>query len=109
MARERKGPNPETGAGRPWRRQPNDGAGENWLAERFTDPVQETARLFALNLQSAIEKEYGQVSGRTAATNLGLDHNSLRKILLGISYPDLPFIVNMEAKLNRKLWPGRIR
>jgi hypothetical protein len=107
MARARKGPNPETGAGRPLRRQPNEGAGEDWLAEAFSDPMQETARLFAINLSSAIEKRYGTVSGRAAASNLGIDHQSLRKILSGISYPDLPFIVNVESRLDTKLWPDR--
>lgn len=107
MPRELKGPNPDTGAGRPARRKPNDGAGPDWLAEPFSDPIQETARQFAINLKTEIDRVYGDASGRHVAGQLHVDHNSLRKILNGISYPDLPFIVSMENAFGKKLWPDR--
>lgn len=79
------------------------------MDEEFTDPVQETARRFAVNLKSAIQKKYGNATVHAAADLLGINHKSLGKILSGVSYPDLPFIVNMETRLGRKLWPPRTR
>lgn len=78
------------------------------MAEPFDDPIQETARRFAVNLQKAIEDRYGSASTRSVAGDLELDHNSLRKILAGFSYPDLVFIVKMESKFDKRLWPGRV-
>ncbi|WP_431246664.1 hypothetical protein [Leifsonia xyli] len=49
-------------------------------------------------------KHRGDVSGREAAGRLGVDHNSLRKVLHGDTYPDLPFIANAEIKLAKRLW-----
>lgn len=95
--------------GRPSRPAPNTGAGPDWLAEPFADPIPETARLFAYNLKTAIEAQYGARSPREVADALGIDHNSLRKVLAGKSYPDLVFIVKVETKLNKRLWPGRVR
>lgn len=95
--------------GRRPRTRPNAGAGSNWLADPFADPVQETARRFVINLQSAIDARFEGESGRTIAGILEVDHNSLRKILAGVSYPDLVFIVRMETKFNKRLWPGRVR
>ncbi|MFJ3490676.1 hypothetical protein [Leifsonia aquatica] len=107
MPPERKGPNPLTGAGRPARRPPNDGARGDWLDEKFLDPVQETARLFVVNLKTAIRRKHGDVSVHAAAELLNVDHKSLGRILSGASYPDLPFIVNLETKLECRLWPSR--
>lgn len=95
--------------GRPPRPAPNTGAGPDWLAEQFSDPVPETARLFASNLKAAVRERFGEMSPREVAAELGVDHNSLRKVLAGKSYPDLVFIVKVETKLNKRLWPGRVR
>ena len=100
---------PEKPKGRRPRPAPNTGAGADWLAEPFSDPIQETARRFAINLQKAIDSRFGGESTRTIATALDLDHNSLRKILAGFSYPDLVFNVKMESKFDKRLWPGRVR
>jgi hypothetical protein len=95
--------------GRPPRPAPNTGAGPDWLAEPFADPIPETARRFASNLKAAIQARYEAMSPREVAAALGVDHNSLRKVLAGNSYPDLVFIVKVETGLNKTLWPGRIR
>ncbi|MBB2967998.1 hypothetical protein [Leifsonia aquatica] len=95
--------------GRRPRPKPNAGAGQDWLAEPFLDPIQETARQFASNLDQAIKQRWGDVSGHTAAKNLGVDHNVLRRVLAGMSYPDLVFIARVELKLKRRVWPSRVR
>ena len=95
--------------GRRPRTRPNAGAGPDWLAEPFEDAIQETARRFVINLKSAIDSRFAGESGRTIAGILEVDHNSLRKILAGVSYPDLVFIVRMETKFDQRLWPGRVR
>ena len=102
VPRQPKRPRPVTGAGRPNRRQPDECAGEDWLAEPFDDQIEETARLFAINLRTAIDETLRAIRGRSAAEVLGIDHQPLRKVMLGNSYPNLPFIENAESKLKSK-------
>jgi ribosome-binding protein aMBF1 (putative translation factor) len=93
--------------GRRPRPAPNAEADSHWIEQPQSDPVQEAARLFARNLRDAIEQRYPGHSGRSVAGQLGVDHNSLRRVLAGDTYPDLVFIVKAEGALNRRLWPSR--
>lgn len=106
------GDSKKKGGGRKPRPKPRAGvaADADWLAEPLDDVIQETARQFAINLSAAIHHRLGGgISGRKAAEHLGVDHNSLRRILSGDAYPDLVFIITAELALNKRLWPRRPR
>lgn len=66
--------------------------------------VNEVARQFALNVQAAI----GNASVRSVAAQAGLNHNTLRRVLLGEQWPDLIVIAKLERHFRKQLWPGPI-
>lgn len=66
-----------------------------WPDQQSADPVGEAARRSALNLQAAI----GDKSVRAVAREAGLDDGTIRKILLGQSWPDLRTIWKLESAL----------
>jgi len=86
---------------RPKRLTPNDGAGAEWLVTERPDPVQEVARQFVLNVREAM----GDMSVRALGRFVGLDHNTLRKILSGDSWPDMIVVARLEIAFQRPLWP----
>ncbi|WP_372968413.1 multiprotein-bridging factor 1 family protein [Microbacterium sp.] len=74
-----------------------------WPEGASADPAGEAARRFALNLRTAIEGR----SVRALARSAGLDEGTIRKILLGESWPDLRTIWNLESALNVELYSRR--
>ena len=86
------------------RPKPNDGAGAEWLVTERPDFVNEVARQFAINVRAAI----GDASIRSVADQAGLDHNTLRRVLLGETWPDLIVIAKLERHFQTQLWPGPI-
>ncbi|GAA0430064.1 helix-turn-helix domain-containing protein [Leifsonia naganoensis] len=88
---------------RPHRPLPNAGDIDGWPTRKRSDPVSETARIFSNNLRAAIDGWGYRELGRAA----GLDHNTIRKILAGESWPDLATIARLERVLG-PLWPGVI-
>ncbi len=71
-----------------------------WPDGPSTDPVGEAARRFALNLKSAI----GERPVREVARDAGIDEGTVRKILLGESWPDLRTIWKLESSLDSQLY-----
>lgn len=71
-----------------------------WPDGPSTDPVGEAARRFALNLREAI----GERSVREVARTAGIDEGTIRKILLGGSWPDLRTIWRLESSLETELY-----
>ncbi|MBT2496198.1 helix-turn-helix domain-containing protein [Microbacterium sp. ISL-59] len=71
-----------------------------WPDEPSADPSGEAARRFALNLRAAI----GERSVRGVARDVGLDEGTIRKILLGESWPDLRTIWKLESALEAHLY-----
>lgn len=71
-----------------------------WPDGPSTDPVGEAARRFASNLKMAI----GERSVREVARAAGLDEGTIRKILLGESWPDLRTIWKLETSLETQLY-----
>lgn len=87
---------------RPPRPAPNAGDPEGWPTRKRDDPIQETARRLVLNIQEQI----GDSSIRSVAAGAGLDHNVLRLVLAGESWPDLITIAKLERWFGKDLWPG---
>lgn len=85
---------------RPFRAPPRD-LTPSWPDAPSTSNVGEVARLFALNLRSAI----GDRSLRAAAAACGLSHVTLASILDGRVWPDLETIAKLEEGLQTHLWP----
>lgn len=71
-----------------------------WPSEPSADPTGEAARRFAVSLQAAI----GEKSVRAVARDAGLDEGTIRKILLGESWPDLRTIWKLESALDIHLY-----
>ncbi|WP_313354500.1 helix-turn-helix transcriptional regulator [Microbacterium sp.] len=71
-----------------------------WPDQASTDPVGEAARRFVLNLKAAI----GERSIREVARDAGIDEGTIRKILLGESWPDLRTIWKLESSLGLVLY-----
>lgn len=67
-----------------------------------SDPIQETARRLVLNIRT----QMGESSIRSVAMGAGLDHNVLRLVLAGESWPDLVTISKLERWCGADLWPG---
>lgn len=61
----------------------------------------ETARLFVLHLLAAMDGR----SVRSLARDAGLDEKTLRKIIAGLSWPDLRSIARLEEATGCKLFP----
>ncbi|WP_191966696.1 helix-turn-helix domain-containing protein [Microbacterium testaceum] len=61
----------------------------------------ETARLLVLELVDAM----GERSVRSLAKEADLDEKTLRKIIAGLSWPDLRTIARLEKATGRKLYP----
>lgn len=72
----------------------------DWPDAQSIDPAGEAARRFAVNLKSAI----GARSIRAVARDAGLDEGTIRKILLGESWPDLRTIWSLESALDSVLY-----
>lgn len=89
---------------RPTRRKPRE-LTESWPDCPSSNAAGEVARLFALNLQTAI----GSRSVRAAAKDCGLVHATVISILNGQNWPDLETIAKLEAGLEVGLWPSVIR
>ncbi|GAA2056771.1 hypothetical protein GCM10009820_17390 [Leifsonia soli] len=87
---------------RPHRPAPNAGDTEGWPHTERDDPIQETARRLVLNLRV----QMGEASIRSVAMNAGMDHNVLRLVLSGDSWPDLVTIAKLERWFGVTLWPG---
>lgn len=73
---------------------------QQWPSQPSSDPTGEAARRFALNLQAAI----GEKSVRAVARDAGLDEGTIRKILLGESWPDLRTMWKLESALEAHLY-----
>lgn len=86
---------------RPLRPPPNAGDVEGWPLRVCTDPLQETARRLVVN----IRQRMGDASIRSVARDADLDHNVLRLVLAGESWPDLITIAKLERTLG-EIWPG---
>lgn len=86
---------------RPFRARPCD-LTPSWPDAQSDSNVGEVARLFALNLRSAI----GDRSLRTAAVACDLSHVTVASILAGRNWPDLETIAKLEEGLGTRLWPG---
>lgn len=71
-----------------------------WPSKPSSDPTGEAARRFALNLQAAI----GDRAVRAVARDAGLDEGTIRKVLLGESWPDLRTIWKLESALDTHLY-----
>lgn len=71
-----------------------------WPSEPSADAVGEAARRFTLNLNAAI----GERSVREVARAAGIDEGTIRKILLGESWPDLRTIRKLESSLETQLY-----
>jgi len=71
-----------------------------WPDAPSADSVGEVARRFALNLKAAI----GEQSVRAVARTAGIDEGTIRKILLGESWPDLRTIWKLESSLETQLY-----
>lgn len=61
----------------------------------------ETARMLVLHLLAAMDGR----SVRSMAREAGLDEKTLRKIIAGLSWPDLRSIARLEEATGRKLFP----
>ena len=75
----------------------------DWPEGASADPAGEAARRFALNLRVAVEGR----SVRSVARSAGLDEGTIRKILLGESWPDLRTIWSLESALGVELYSRR--
>ncbi|MFE7689001.1 hypothetical protein [Microbacterium sp. NPDC057467] len=71
-----------------------------WPDDPSTDPAGEAARRFALNLKAAI----GDRAVREVSRAADLDEGTIRKILLGQSWPDLRTIWKLESSLDAQLY-----
>jgi len=89
---------------RPSRPAPNAGDIEGWPWRERPDRVSETARQLVLN----IRERMGEASIRSVARNASVDHNVLRTVLAGETWPDLVTIAKLEQSLGA-LWPGIVR
>lgn len=61
----------------------------------------ETARLLVVKLLSVLEGR----SLRSLARDAGLDEKTLRKIIAGLSWPDLRTIARLEEATGQRLYP----
>jgi transcriptional regulator with XRE-family HTH domain len=86
------------------RPKPNDGAGDGWPTVTQPDPINEIARRFVVNVRAVM----GDASIRSVAARADIDHNTLRKILRGDTWPDLVVIAKLERAYNKNLWPGLV-
>jgi hypothetical protein len=84
------------------RPSPNEGGNGEWPTAKRADPIQEVARQFVLNVKA----EMADASVRSVAKLAGLDHNTLRYVLAGDSWPDLIVIARLERHFGKPLWPG---
>lgn len=87
---------------RPPRPAPNAGDIDGWPTRRRADPIQETTRRLVINIQAQI----GDRSVRSVAAAAGLDHNVLRLVLSGHSWPDVITVAKLERWCGEDLWPG---
>lgn len=71
-----------------------------WPDQPSTNPAGEAARRFAVNLRAAI----GDKPVRAVAREAGIDEGTIRKILVGQSWPDLRTIWGLESALGAELY-----
>ena len=76
-----------------------------WPDEPSRDYAGEQARLFALNLRSAMRDK----SQRALAKAAGVDEGTVRRVLAGATWPDLRTIALLEDELGCSLFPGYVR
>ncbi|MGO1849696.1 helix-turn-helix domain-containing protein [Microbacterium sp.] len=74
---------------------------DSWPSVPSSDHAAEQARLFALNVQTAL---HGQ-SQRAVARAAGLNEGTLRHVLSGSAWPDLRTIAELERALGCELYP----
>lgn len=76
-----------------------------WPDGEASDPVGAVAAQFVRSLEAAI----GSRSVRSIAIECGLNHQTLRTILLGQVWPDMYTIARLELGLGRSLWGGALK
>lgn len=81
------------------RGHPVDRAPAPWPHVASTDPLAETARHFVLRLQQAM----GSRSVRSVATEAGISHVTLLRVIGGRVWPDLATITRLEITLDADL------
>ena len=87
--------------GRPSRALPVELADAPWPNVPSMDPVVEIARQFVVNLRDAM-------AGRTlrdVASDAGIGHVTLQRVLTGQTWPDLQTVARLEVGLDAALWP----
>ena len=67
-------------------------------------PEAEAVRLLVLALREAM----GAAGLRETARAADVNHASLRRLLLGESWPDVVTLARLERALDTDLWPGRV-
>lgn len=85
---------------RPSRPAPNAGDSDGWPSTPRPDAVSETARRLVVN----VLERMGDASIRSVAREANLDHNVLRTMLSGETWPDLVTIAKLEQTLG-PVWP----
>jgi lambda repressor-like predicted transcriptional regulator len=90
--------------GRPSRALPVELAASPWPEAPSVDPVAEVARLFVVNLRSAMAGR----SLRVVAADTGIGHVTLQRVLTGRAWPDLQTIARLEVGLAVELWPRHL-
>lgn len=85
---------------RPPRPAPNDGDVEGWPWKERPDPISETCRRLVVN----IREQMGSTTIRALGRDANIDHNTLRTVLAGETWPDLITIAKLEQTLG-PLWP----
>lgn len=82
------------------RATPAELAPEPWPDRPSEDPVAEAVRQFVVRLKA----EIGERSVRSVAAMAGVDQNALRRLLLGMTWPDLATLARLELALQADLW-----
>lgn len=90
------------GMSRPVRPKPRD-LTPDWPDRPSPDPIAEVARVFALNIRTAMATR----SARAVALSADISHVTLLAILDGRVWPDLATVAKLEHYLGVDAWPGR--
>ena len=72
----------------------------SWPDTESSDPAGEAARLFVVNLRTAMEEK----SIRRVAADAGLDEGTVRRVLAGTAWPHLRAMVMLEESLGVRLY-----
>ncbi|MBT1618090.1 helix-turn-helix domain-containing protein [Curtobacterium flaccumfaciens] len=87
----------------PARGRPADRAPAPWPEVASVDPLAEVARTFVLRLRRAM----GDLSVRAVASEAGISHVTLLRVLNGQVWPDLVTITRLEIALDADLHSSR--